>query len=150
MRKKGGRLVNHNFKNKAFTLIEIMVVLVIIAVMAALAIPNLTQMIERSHEQDAMMQLRTVHAAEQVYFARVGSFWPTINNQDVDAIKTNLNLNIVPQGMTYNCDGDGNTFTCTAVRDGGGFTIRVTEAALDGTNPCCSAGACPDPAHVCP
>ncbi len=136
-------------KNTSFTLTELMIVVVIIGIIAGFAIPNFTRAVERAHRRDAVVQLTNVHAANQIFRAENGSYWPSADNQNLAAINAALDLSILPNGMTYECDIGGGpvgtTFTCTAVRDAPApsFTVTVTQAPVSGTNPSCTAGACP-------
>jgi prepilin-type N-terminal cleavage/methylation domain-containing protein len=123
--------------NKAFTLIELMVVVVILGVVAGFAIPNYTKSVERSHRKDAESNLRMIHAAQQMYAARNNDAYWTGGN--VGTINSNLQLHIVPNGKTYSCTGGGATFSCTAVR--GAWTVTVTQASTTPT--CAPSGSCP-------
>ncbi len=133
---------------KAFTLLEIMVVIIIIGAIAGFAIPNYTKTIERAHLRDAMMQLETIHAANNLYRSRTGSYWPVpVGAVDLAAINNNLGINIIGNGMDYFCNGvgDGSAFLCWADRQLAApkdFHVEVTELSLDATNPLCTAN-CP-------
>ena len=139
-------------QKKAFTLIEVMVTMIIIAVMAGLALPRYLKSVERSHESEAMMQLESIYAANYLYYSRTRSFWPPDDGHGLNDINSELALAIVGNGMTYNCNGDASSFTCTATRNppAASFIIRIKEVnagggtELDATNPCCSGGpSCP-------
>ena len=141
-----------NMKNKfGFTLTELMVVVLITGIMASFAIPNYTKSVERAHQTDAVTQLTTVWAANQVYLAQTGRYWPpSAGPFDVTAINTSLGLGIIPNGMTYSCAGAGaspGTFTCSAVRVAPGlnFTVRVTDGLVTASNPdpCVGGANCP-------
>ncbi len=119
----------------AFTLTEMMVVVLIISVMAAFAVPNYTRTVERAHSKDAATELTTIWAANQVYKAQNGKYWPTTGQRppvagdpDITQINTNLHLSIVANGMTYLCGGDaaGANFTCTASRTYQSTTYTLT------------------------
>lgn len=131
----------------AFTIMELMLVVIIIGLIAGFAIPNYNKSVERAYEQDAIMQLSTIHAAEQIYYAREVRYWPLdANPYQIDQINTSLKTNIIENGMTLICTNNPpnvSTFNCTAQRTGGGFTLRVNQAVLSASNPCCSAGSCP-------
>ena len=131
---------------QAFTLMELMIVIVIIGVIASFALPQYHKTVERAYEREAIRNLTMVHAAEQVYQVENGTYWNSGTQGDCLAnLNTNLRLNIIAGEMTYGCDGDGTLFTFTADRAGslGDFTVSVTDAELSSTNPSCTAGACP-------
>ena len=54
----------------AFTLIELLIVIALISILAALAIPNIISARKGGYESVAISQLRTIVGAEQVYKAR--------------------------------------------------------------------------------
>ena len=140
----------NNFRSpKAFTIMEILIVVIIVGIIAAFAIPNYGTSVAQSHLQDAIMQLSAIRTANQVYRAKTGSYWPTVAGAKlVGEINSSLSLNIIENGMTYTCNTTtaGTTFTCTATTTPPGdnsFTTTVTEAALSSTNPQCTTGKCP-------
>jgi type IV pilus assembly protein PilE len=55
-------------KLKAFTLTELLVVLIIIGILVLIAIPNLMPLISRARSAEAQMQLGTLHQLETTYF----------------------------------------------------------------------------------
>ena len=137
----------HQVKN-GFTLLEIMLVVVIVAIIAAFAIPNYTKSIEQAHLKDAKANLTAIYAAQQIQHSETGSYYPSsATTVNTAAINTNLRLNIIEQGMTYTCTGVAGRaqFTCHAVRSGSSpYTVRTTEAVLSSGNPTCISGAaCP-------
>jgi len=122
---------------RAFTLMELMVVVIIVGVMALFAIPDYTKSVERAHRKDAEGNLLMIQAAQRVYAARhADTYWGPGN---LGAINSNLELNLLANGATYNCGAGGATFTCTAVR--GAWTVSITETSAAPS--CAPVASCP-------
>ena len=62
---------------KGFTLMELMVVVIIIGVIAAFAIPNYSKSIQKAHERDMLVQLTSIHASNLLYRSYDGKYWNT-------------------------------------------------------------------------
>ena len=63
------------FKKKAFTLLEVVIVVVIISVLASLALPRLVNMIEYSRSSEALAILGAIRASmERCYLMHGGSY----------------------------------------------------------------------------
>ena len=70
----------HLRNSKGFTLIELMIVVVIIGILAALAIPRFTQASARAKEKEADGILKQIYTLENAYYANNGA-WATTDAQ---------------------------------------------------------------------
>jgi prepilin-type N-terminal cleavage/methylation domain-containing protein len=66
-------LVRYVKEKKGFTLIELMIVVLVIGIIAALSVPNLVKSKMAAHESSAISTVRTLVTAQITYAARSGS-----------------------------------------------------------------------------
>jgi len=104
-----------------FTLIEVMVVLVIIALAAIMTLPNFTPSLERARSTSAQNNLLAIYTAQQNYINNNNTTVycnDSVNANQCDSIadiNTALSLNIQDDGTyLYQCP---TVSTCTATRN---------------------------------
>ena len=133
----------NTLKNKSFTLIELIVVIVIIASMASFALVNYNKSLLAAHERDAIMQLKTIHAAESIQYSKDGFYWPLDSSiYDLTDINDNLDVYVFSGDIVYTCSGfDGGSYDCSGTYSA--FEVSIDQGEISPSNPCCSSGVCP-------
>ena len=122
----------------AFTLTELMIVIVLVGMIASFAIPNYTKAIHRAKEKDAVANLELIREAVRLYMSREGGATPP-DLANVGAVNTTLYLNILEQGNTYDCI-NANIYTCSAKNAAWKiqFQLNLNDGAIF-----CKTGPCP-------
>ncbi len=109
-------------KKKSFTLVEIMIVVAIITLLAAIAIPSFLRMRLNANESAAVAALHTIATAAQSYRSVNATYPANLAdlgvNSDPSYIDTILGCSSQPctkQGYNFTLTGTTYTFTATAV-----------------------------------
>ena len=66
-----------------FSLMEVMIVVVIIGILAALAYPNLEKYLKRARQTEAKTNLSAIYTAQKIYFTLHQSYADDINELDL-------------------------------------------------------------------
>ena len=66
-----------------FSLMEVMIVVVIIGILAALAYPNLEKYLKRARQTEAKTNLSAIYTAQKIYFTLHQSYAEDINELDL-------------------------------------------------------------------
>jgi type IV pilus assembly protein PilE len=115
-------------KATGFTLLELMIVIVVIAILSAIALPSYTNYIVRGKITEATSSLSELRLRAEKYFAD--------NRTYQNAGATDVGFNETVQGaryFTYDCtSGSAMTFTCTgtgaAAQGMSGFSYTINES----------------------
>ena len=84
-----------------FTLIEVMIVVTIIAILAAVALPAYQNYTKRSHVSEGLSLASGLKASMSEYYSAKGT-WPAGNPQAGAAISTDVDGSAVKEVYTYN------------------------------------------------
>jgi type IV pilus assembly protein PilA len=122
---------------QGFTLVEIMIVVAIIALLAAIAIPNLLRAKMTSNDALAKATLRAMSTAAESYGAANNGNFPgnesSLTGANPPFLNTPYCANSPLAGYTYNCSGMSSTgYTITATPVLVGSTGTSTETITTG------------------
>ena len=84
-----------------FSLMEVMIVVVIIGILAALAYPNLEKYLKRARQTEAKTNLSAIYTAQKIYFTLHQSFTKDINELDL-SLAQGLYTYTIPEASTSN------------------------------------------------
>lgn len=107
-----------------FTLIELMIVVAIIGILAAIAIPKFADLIRKSNEGATKGNLGAIRSALSIYYGDLEGTYP--NNPQSLTISGKY-LSNVPKAKTPPFHGDASAFDLqTTPDDGGGWSYNNT------------------------
>jgi len=134
-------------KNSGFTLVELAVVVVIIGVLAAFAVPRFLASVERSKAAEAFNYLATIHSSMERYHARQGTYATTLDELDIDLVDPEyftVGAVTVPSGESSLETGWEVELTRVGASAGyGAYTVVFNQDGFDPVNSTISAEISP-------
>lgn len=107
------------YKNKGFTLIEVMIVVAIVGILAAIAYPSYDEYVKRGNRSEGMAQLNDIAARQERYYAQ--------NNQYITASADLAKLGLKVDSGTVKSTTEKYAVTVAKVDDDGGYTLTATQ-----------------------
>jgi prepilin-type N-terminal cleavage/methylation domain-containing protein len=122
---------------RGFTLVELAVVVVIIGVLAAFAVPRFLASVERSKAAEAFNYLSAVQAAQERYHARQGTYAANVADLDIKMTTPKYySVGTVSAGSTGNLE---DSWSMSLTRKGssagyGEYTVTFSDQGFDSEN----------------
>ena len=113
---------------KGFTLIELMIVVAIIGILAAIAIPKFADLIRKSNEGATKGNLGAIRSALSIYYGDLEGVYPSNVNQLTVSGKY---LAKMPKAKTPNYHGDSMAFTNSSTIGDGTDGWRYNSTSSD-------------------
>jgi type IV pilus assembly protein PilA len=112
-------------EESGFTLVELLVVMLILGLLAAIAIPSFFNQRDKARDADAKSSVRTAQTAMETYATDAGGSYTGADAGDLRTIEQTLNdADIADAGdIAPNAAGDGYSVTADSTT-GNSFTIR--------------------------
>ncbi len=126
-------------KQKGFTLIELLIVVAIIGIIAAIAIPNLLNAINRGRQKRSMADMRAIATALEAYSVDF-NFYPRLalnNTTDLEPYLTPTFIKRLPANDGWNQafiligDTGGTSYTIYSQAKGGAGSIGTSGPTTD-------------------
>ena len=114
---------------RGFSLIELLIVIAIILIIAAIAVPKMNQQMMAAREMAALRQITTIHQAETQYYSQYGKYAKTLlelGPPASGAAGPNA-ADLIPQNLAEG-KNSGFIYTIQAAADGGYAVLAVPEA----------------------
>jgi len=107
---------------KGFTIVELVIVIAVIAILAAVLIPTFSNVIEKSHHSACLQEAKTT--LEQTYA-------DDMSDGKVDTMSTGLTTGKSKGIQAYTASADG-TYVATFTYCDGTYVVTYTAASADG------------------
>ena len=119
-------------RDEGFTLIELMVVVMIIAVLIAIAIPSFLGFRKSAQDRSAQSEVRNVLLSEKAYWLDNGNYTGT--DADITAFEPNAVMAALPaDGVAIDLRDTDSDIVCVTRTAASGNTFSVWESASGGT-----------------
>ena len=120
-------------RDQGFTLIELMVVVMIIAVLIAIAIPSFLGFRKSAQDRSAQSEIRNVLLSEKAFWLENGDY--TATTTDITAFEPNANRHAsdLTVGVVLSLNATDSDIVCMSRTAESGNTFAVWESASGGT-----------------
>jgi type IV pilus assembly protein PilA len=119
-------------RRRGFTLIELLIVISIILVILAIAVPKMNKQMQGAREMAVIREIGSIHQAETQYYSQFGKFAASLNQlgPPVSGADGPEAANIIPKILA---DGKKNGFTYTLTATPSGYAITAVPDSFGNT-----------------
>ena len=115
---------------RGFTLTELLIVVILLGILSALAVPSFIKTMAKEDERQARSMLQLIYAAERFYYVNNSTYTSIADPDDATEWQTKLNLdlpNVSGQTVLYEVPAStSTTFVARATRRGQQMMINQT------------------------
>ncbi len=123
--------------NRSFTLVELILVIAVILILAAIAIPNFYKTKQRAIEKEGIVNIKLIAAAERIYRMEYNTYRDCA---DASECNDRLKLMLNATNWAYGADSSGNISATSQASTGMSCTYALSPAGYDGAP---SSSGCP-------
>ena len=119
-------------RRRGFTLIELLIVISIILVILAIAVPKMNKQMQGAREMAVIREIGSIHQAETQYYSQFGKFATALSQLGPPVSGTDgpEAANIIPKALA---DGKKNGFTYTLTPTPSGYAITAVPDSFGNT-----------------
>jgi len=115
-------------RKRGFTLIELMIVILIIGIIAALAIPRFTRATAKANKREAFLVLKQIYELENAYYQEYGVYSPSQGPNQLHLVGWESPSQTPRYDYTVTAGATGNLATSLYI-----IATEKNDADLDGT-----------------
>jgi prepilin-type N-terminal cleavage/methylation domain-containing protein len=119
-----GTIRRPHVKTRGFTLIELLIVISIILVILAIAVPKMNTQMQGAREMAVIREIGSIHQAETQYYSQFGKYATNLVQlgPPVSGADSPEAANIIPKVLA---DGKKNGYIYTLAATAGGYSIQA-------------------------
>jgi type IV pilus assembly protein PilA len=121
-----------NWRRRGFSLIELLIVISIILIIAAIAVPKMNKQLMLAREQAAIRQIGTIHQAETQYYSQFGKYAQSLTELGPPASGAPgpTAADIIPKNLA---DGKNSGYLFTVAASPTGYIVTAAPEVFNST-----------------